>query len=66
MKELKAKEGFYLTYKNKENFYKAIKGMNVKEEDYIDISIEEANEIIKSRESSNKSDDTQNIQNVLN
>ena len=42
MNEIKAKDGYYLTNKDRTVFYKAIKGMNVKSEDYEQISEEEA------------------------
>ena len=54
MKEIKAKEGYYLTNKDKTKFYKAIKGMNVKEEDYIQITEEEALTLMKEIEEKSK------------
>lgn len=47
MKEIKAKEGYYLSDKYKTTFYKSIKGVNVKEEDYIEVEESEAEGIIK-------------------
>lgn len=47
MNEIKAKEGYYLTNKDRTVFYKAIKGMNVKSEDYEQISEEEAKTIME-------------------
>lgn len=52
MKEIKAKEGYYLTNKDKTEFYRAIKGMNVKEEDYIQVTEEEAQTLMKEMEES--------------
>lgn len=54
MKEIKAKEGYYLTNKNKTKFYKAIKGVNVKEEDYVQITEEEALTLMKEIEEKSK------------
>lgn len=54
MKEIKAKEGYYLSDKGKTVFYKAIKGMNVKEEDYIQITEEEALTLMKEIEEKSK------------
>lgn len=50
MKEIKAKEGYYLAEPNKENFYKAVAGVNVSDSDYVEVSIEEAEEIMNRRE----------------
>ena len=52
MKEIKAKEGYYLSDKDKTVFYKAIKGMNVKKEDYIQVTEEEAKTLMKEMEES--------------
>lgn len=50
MKEIKAKEGYYLSDKNKTVFFKSIKGANVNADDYIKITEEEANGIVKHNE----------------
>lgn len=47
MKEIKAKEGFYLSDKEKTTFFKSIKGANVNEGDYIEVEEAEAEGIIK-------------------
>lgn len=47
MKEIKAKEGYYLSDKDKTTFFKSIKGGNVNEDDYIEVEAVEAEEIIK-------------------
>lgn len=55
MNEIKAKEGYYLTNKDKTVFYKAIKGMNVKSEDYEQITEAEAKILMeKSKEADAK------------
>lgn len=65
MKEIKAKEGFYLTDKNKESFYTFLKGISIQEENYTEISIEEANKIIQEREAINKLSSIEEVDNVI-
>lgn len=50
MIEIKAREGYYLSDPNKEHFYTAISGANVSADDYIEVPIEEAEEIMRRRE----------------
>lgn len=50
MKEIKAKEGYYLADPNKEHFYKAVKGESVDEADFIEVPEAEVEEIRKQRE----------------
>lgn len=47
MKEIKAKEGYYLSDKDKTVFYKSVKGENVNSDNYIEVTEEEANGIMK-------------------
>lgn len=49
MIEIKAREGYYLSDPNKEHFYTAISGANVSADDYIEVPIEEAEEIMRRR-----------------
>lgn len=50
MVEIKAREGYYLSDPNKEHFYSAISGVNVNADDYIEVPVEEAEEIMRRRE----------------
>lgn len=50
MKEIKAKEGYYLADPNKENFYKAVKGASIDEADFIEVPEAEVETIRKQRE----------------
>lgn len=50
MIEIKAREGYYLSDPNKEHFYTAISGANVSADDYIEVPIEEAEEIMRRRD----------------
>ena len=50
MVEIKAREGYYLSEPNKEHFYTAISGSNVSADNYIEVPIEEAEEIMRRRE----------------
>lgn len=50
MKEIKAKEGYYLSDKNKTVFFKSVKGANVNADNYIEVTEEEAKGIIKHAE----------------
>lgn len=50
MKEIKAKEGYYLSDKYKKVFYKSVKGENVSSDNYIEVTEEEANGIMKHTE----------------
>lgn len=50
MIEIKAQEGYYLSDPNKEHFYTAISGVNVSADDYIEVPIEEAEEIMRRRD----------------
>lgn len=65
MKEIKAQEGFYLTDKNKTSFYTSILGADINEADYIEISIEEANEIIAEQTAINQLSTMEDIDNVI-
>ena len=47
MNEVKAKEGYYLSDKNKTVFYKSVKGANVNADDYIEVEETEVEVIIK-------------------
>lgn len=49
MKEIKAKEEYYLSDHNKEHFYKAIKGENINEGDFIEIPEASAQYIMEQR-----------------
>ena len=49
MVEIKAREGYYLSDPNKEHFYTAISGADVSADDYIEVPIEEAEEIMRRR-----------------
>ena len=50
MVEIKAREGYYLSDPNKEHFYSAISGVNVSADDYIEVPVKEAEEIMRRRE----------------
>lgn len=50
MKEIKARDGYYLADPKKENFYKAVKGETVKEADFIEVPEAEVEQIRKQRE----------------
>lgn len=50
MIEIKAREGYYLSDPNKEHFYSAISGVNVNADDYIEVPVKEAEEIMRRRE----------------
>lgn len=50
MVEIKAREGYYLSDPNKEHFYTAISGADVSADDYIEVPIEEAEEIMRRRD----------------
>ena len=50
MIEIKAREGYYLSDPNKERFFTAISGANVSADDYIEVPIEEAEEIMHRRD----------------
>lgn len=47
MKEIKAKDGFYLSDKSKKVFFKSIIGVDIKEEDYIEVADSEVESIKK-------------------
>lgn len=47
MNEIKAKEGYYLSDKDKTTFFKSIKGANVNADEYIEVEATEAEGIIK-------------------
>ena len=49
MIEIKAREGYYLSDPNKEHFYTAISGVNVNADDYIEVPVREAEEIMRRR-----------------
>ena len=49
MVEIKAREGYYLSDPNKEHFYSAIFGVNVSADDYIEVPVKEAEEIMRRR-----------------
>lgn len=48
--EIKAREGYYLSDPNKERFFTAIFGANVSADDYIEVPVEEAEEIMRHRD----------------
>lgn len=50
MVEIKAREGYYLSDPNKEHFYTAISGADVSADDYIEVPVEEAEEIMRRRD----------------
>lgn len=50
MIEIKAREGYYLSDPNKEHFYTAISGADVSADDYIEVPVEEAEEIMRRRD----------------
>lgn len=50
MVEIKTREGYYLSDPNKEHFYTAISGADVSADDYIEVPVEEAEEIMRRRE----------------
>ena len=50
MVEIKAREGYYLSDPNKKHFYTAISGANVSADNYIEVPVEEAEEIMRRRE----------------
>lgn len=50
MVEIKAREGYYLSDPNKEHFYSAISGVNVNADDYIEVPVKEAEEIMRRRD----------------
>ena len=50
MKEIKAKEGYYLSDKDKTVFYKSVKGENVNADNYIEVTEDEAKGIMKHTE----------------
>lgn len=50
MKEIKARDGYYLADPNKENFFKAVAGVNISDSNYIEVTTEEAEEIMNRRE----------------
>lgn len=50
MIEIKAREGYYLSDPNKKHFYTAISGADVSADDYIEVPVEEAEEIMRRRE----------------
>lgn len=50
MIEIKAREGYYLSDPNKEHFYSAISGVNVNADDYIEVPVKEAEEIMRRRD----------------
>lgn len=50
MKEIKARDGYYLADPQKENFYKAVKGESVDESNFIEVPDAEVEEIRKQRE----------------
>ena len=49
MVEIKAREGYYLSDPNKEHFYTAISGADVSADDYIEVPVKEAEEIMRRR-----------------
>lgn len=62
MKEIKAKEGYYLADPNKENFYKAVKGENINDGDFIEVPEAEVEQIRKQREAEQMSAMQNNIE----
>lgn len=54
MKEIKANEGYYLSDINKTSFFKSVKGVNISEENYIQVPEEEVKEIMKGNDTKAK------------
>lgn len=50
MKEIKARDGYYLADPNKEHFFKAVKGERVDEVNFIEVPEAEVEEIRKQRD----------------
>lgn len=64
MVEIKAREGYYLSDPNKEHFYTAISGANVSADDYIEVPIEEAEEIMRRRDAEAQITTIEDLDNV--
>ena len=64
MIEIKAREGYYLSDPNKEHFYTAISGADVSADDYIEVPIEEAEEIMRRREAEGQITTIEELDNV--
>lgn len=64
MVEIKAREGYYLSEPNKEHFYTAISGANVSADDYIEVPVEEAEEIMRRRDAEARITTIEELDNV--
>ena len=64
MIEIKAREGYYLSDPNKEHFYSAISGVNVNADDYIEVPVKEAEEIMRRRDAEARITTIEELDNV--
>lgn len=64
MVEIKAREGYYLSDPNKEHFYTAISGADVSADDYIEVPVEEAEEIMRRRDAEARITTIEELDNV--
>ena len=64
MIEIKAREGYYLSDPNKEHFYSAISGVNVNADDYIEVPVKEAEEIMRRRDAEAQITTIEDLDNV--
>ena len=64
MVEIKAREGYYLSEPNKEHFYTAISGADVSADDYIEVPVEEAEEIMRRRDAEARITTIEELDNV--
>lgn len=64
MTEIKPQEGYYLSDPNKEHFYSAIFGVNVSADDYIEVPVKEAEEIMRRRDAEAQITTIEDLDNV--